>query len=93
MPAWQFYRDIGLKLDRRYPNFKNPEEFEKLMQENVPSWKGITLERLRHSSTVTWPLYHEGDQERTGTVFTEGKLLTPTGKMPVKDTLFGGIDR
>lgn len=93
VPAWQFYRDIGLKLDQRYPNFKNPEEFEKLMQENVPSWKGITLERLRHSSTVTWPLYHEGDQERTGTVFTEGKLLTPTGKMPVKDTLFGGIDR
>ena len=51
------------------------------------------MERMRKSPTVTWPLFAEGDKERTGTVFTEGKLLTPTGKMAVKDRVFGGIDR
>ncbi len=94
VPAWQFYRDIGRKLDpERYPDFKDPEEICRMLQAEVPSWKGLTMERMRHSSTVTWPLFAEGEEERKGTVFTEGKLLTPTGKMTVVDRVFGGINR
>lgn len=94
VPAWQFYRDIGRKVaPESYPDFKDPEELCRMMQGNVPSWKGITMERLRNSPTVTWPLYSEGEAERTGTIFTEGRLLTPTGKITVADRVFGGIDR
>lgn len=94
VPAWQFYRDVGRKVDpEHYPDFKDPEELCRMLQNIVPSWKGITLERLRASSTVTWPIFEEGGAERTGTVFSEGKLLTPTGKMMVSDRVFGGIDR
>jgi hypothetical protein len=63
------------------------------MQKHVPSWKGITMERLRSQSTVTWPIFEEGGAERTGTVFTEGKLLTPSGRMQVIDKVFGGLDK
>ncbi|MBO4316837.1 MAG: molybdopterin-dependent oxidoreductase [Mailhella sp.] len=94
VPAWQFYRDVGRKMDPdRYPDFNDPEDIIRLMQQHVPSWKGITMERLRSQSTVTWPLFEEGAAERTGTVFTEGKLLTATGKMPVVDKVFGGFDK
>ncbi|MBO4318555.1 MAG: molybdopterin-dependent oxidoreductase [Mailhella sp.] len=94
VPAWQFYRDIGRRMDpEHYPDFKDPEDIIRLMQKHVPSWKGITMERLRSQSTVTWPIFEEGGEERTGTVFTEGKLLTASGKMPVVDRVFGGLDR
>ncbi len=92
--AWQFYRDIGLKMDpEHYPNFKDPEEMCRMLADIVPSWKGITMERLRKQATVTWPLYAVGDKERTGSAFIEGKLLTASGKMPVKDRVFGGLDK
>lgn len=94
VPAWKFYHDIGRLVDpKRYPKFSSAEEICLMMQTFVPSWKGITMERLRSSSTVTWPLYREGDRERTGTVFSEGRLLTPTGTMIVKDRVFGEISR
>ncbi|WP_298069013.1 molybdopterin-dependent oxidoreductase [uncultured Mailhella sp.] len=94
VPAWQFYRDVGRRLDpERYPDFKDPEALCRMLQQLVPSWKGLSVERMRASSTVTWPLFEEGAGERTGTVFSEGKLLTPTGKMTVADRVFGGIDR
>lgn len=50
----------------------------------------MTLERLRESPDgLVWPLYSLEDKERTGSVFAEGKLLTPSGKMKAVDTLFG----
>ncbi|MDO5536306.1 MAG: molybdopterin-dependent oxidoreductase [Desulfovibrionaceae bacterium] len=94
VPAWQFYRDIGRKMDpERYPDFKDPEALCRLMQQKVPSWKGITMERLRSSSTVLWPIYEVGGAERAGSVFTEGKLLTPTGKMACADRVFGDMSK
>ena len=92
VPGWQFYRDVALAVDPKHmPNFRDPAELCHMLQRYVPSWKGITLERLRSSSTVTWPVFEEGGAERKGTVFTEGRLLTPTGKMQVVDRVFGGI--
>ena len=92
--AWQFYRDVGRLVDpEHYPDFSGPEDICRMMQAHVPSWKGITLERLKATSTLVWPLFGENDSERKGTVFSEGKLLTPTGTMQVQDRVFGGINR
>ena len=90
-PSWQFCRDVGRKLDPgRYPDFKDPEDLYRRFSALVPSWKGMTLERLRESPDgLVWPLYSLEDKERTGSVFAEGKLLTPSGKMKAVDTLFG----
>ena len=94
VPAWQFYRDVGRLVDpRRYPDFEGPEDICRMMQAHVPSWKGITMERLKASSTLVWPIYEQGAAERKGTVFSEGRLLTPSGKMRVQDRVFGGINR
>lgn len=93
VPDWQFYRDIGLRLDPdHYLNFKDPAELYRKFVEVVPSWKGLTLERVRAAEGgVVWPVYEEGGKERLGSSFTEGKLLTPDGTMPVRDRVFGRI--
>lgn len=92
VPAWQFYRDVGRLVDPdRYPEFADATELAGMLCKYVPSWKGMTLERLRVTPTLTWPIYEEGGKERSGSVFTEGRLLTPDGKMRVTDPVFGGI--
>ncbi len=90
---WQFYRDIGKKLaPGHYLDFAQPEDLYRKFVSMVPSWKGITLERLRKAEGgIVWPLYAEGDKEQLGSSFREGKLLTPDGTMPVKDRVFGRI--
>lgn len=94
VPAWQFYRDIGRRIDPdRYPDFQDPAGLLELMGRHVPSWRGITLEKLRNNPTVTWPLYSEDAPQRSGSLFSEGKLLVPGGKMTVTDPVFGGIDK
>lgn len=93
VPDWQFYRDIGFKLDpSHYLNFKDPEELYRKFVQIVPSWKGLTLERVKAAEGgVIWPIYEEGGKERPGTSFVDGKLLTPDGTMPVSDRVFGRI--
>jgi anaerobic selenocysteine-containing dehydrogenase len=93
VPDWQFYRDIGRRIaPDRYPAFEQPEDLYRQFVSVVPSWRGITLERLRRAEGgVVWPLFHEGDAERLGTLFVDGKLLTPDGAMPVNDSVFGRI--
>ena len=50
----------------------------------------MTPERLRESPDgLVWPLYSLEEKERSGSVFTEGKLLTPSGRMKVVHPLFG----
>ncbi|WP_238528167.1 molybdopterin-containing oxidoreductase family protein [Pseudodesulfovibrio mercurii] len=94
VPDWQFYRDIGRRIaGDRYPRFERPEDLYRLFVSLVPSWRGLTLERLRKAQGgMVWPRYHENDPERLGTSFTQGKLLTPDGRMPVDDSVFGRIN-
>ena len=94
-PSWRFYRDVGRTLDpQRYPDFRDPEDLYRRFTALVPSWKGMTLERLRTSPDgLVWPLYSIGEQERTGSVFTEGRLLTPTGRMAAAHRLFGRLSQ
>lgn len=93
VPAWQFYRDVGRLVDpERYPDFRDPEELCGMLNKVVPSWKGLTVERLRQApGGMIWPLYSLDDRERAGSAFVDGKLLTATGKMPVVDKVFGGL--
>ncbi len=93
VPDWQFYRDVGLKLDpEQYLNFKDPEDLFQKFVSVVPSWKGITLEGLKKAQGgMVWPRYAEGDPEQLGTSFKDGRLLTAGGVMPVKDRVFGRI--
>ena len=95
VPSWQFYRDVGRRLDpERYPDFKDPEELYRRFSALVPSWKGMTLERLRESPDgLVWPLYSLEEKERTGSVFVGGTLLTPSGKMKAMDSLFGKLSQ
>lgn len=94
-PSWQFYRDIGRKLDpERYPDFKDPEALYRLFSALVPSWKGMPIERLRQApGGLIWPLPTLDAQESRGSVFTEGRLLTPSGTMKARDTLFGKLSQ
>lgn len=94
VPAWQFYRDVGRLVDpERYPDFKDPEELCAMLNEVVPSWKGLTVERLRKApGGMVWPLYSLDEKERAGSAFVDGRLLTDTGKMPVVDKVFGGLN-
>lgn len=92
-PSWQFYRDVGRLVDpKRYPDFTDPEDLYRKFSAQVPSWKGITLERLRKSPDgLVWPLYSLEEHEKLDSVFTEGKLLTPSGKMQAVHSLFGRL--
>ena len=94
-PSWQFYRDIGRRLDpQHYPDFKDPEDLYRRFSALIPSWKGMTLERLRESPDgLVWPLYSMEAMESTGSVFTEGKLLTPDGRMKAADPVFGRLSQ
>lgn len=83
VPDWQFYRDVGRKIaPDRYPAFENPAELFELFRNTIPSWRGITLDRLRASPDgVVWPAEAPDSPERMGTVFTSGKLSTADGKL------------
>ena len=92
-PSWRFYRDVGRLVDpERYPDFRDPEDMYRRFTELVPSWKGMTLERLRKSPDgLVWPLFSADEPERTGCVFTEGRLLTPSGKMQAAHRVSGRL--
>lgn len=94
VPDWQFYRDIGRKLaGDKYPDFETPADLYRRFCEAIPSWKGMTLEKVRTSPDgMVWPRTSEHDRERTGTSFVDGRLLTPDGKMGMNDQVFGRIE-
>ena len=90
---WQFYRDIGRKLaPETYPDFTGPEELSERFRNTVPSWKAMSVSRMRQSPDgLIWPQPEEGAQERTGTVFTSGTYATEDGKVPLDLKLMGAF--
>lgn len=93
VPDWQFYRDIGRKLAPEiYPDFTGPEELSERFRNTVPSWKAMSVSRMRQSPDgLTWPQPEEGAQERIGTVFTSGTYATENGKIPLDLKLMGAF--
>lgn len=90
---WRFYRDLGRRLaPNAYPDFESPRELYEMAREAVPSWRGITLDRLAASpSGVTWPYYAEDEAERRGSIFRENRLLTADGKLAVDSKVLGNF--
>ncbi|MEG2172987.1 MAG: molybdopterin-dependent oxidoreductase, partial [Desulfovibrionaceae bacterium] len=82
VPCWQFYRDLGRAIaPETYPHFEKPADLYEMCRTRIPSWHGMTLERLRQSPDgLVWPLYENNAAELTGCHFREGKYLTPDGK-------------
>ena len=93
VPDWQFYRDIGRKLaPETYPDFTGPEELSERFRNTVPSWKAMSVSRMRQSPDgLIWPQPEEGVQERIGTVFTSGTYATENGKIPLDLKLMGAF--
>jgi len=79
---WRFYVDLGKKLNPdTYPDVNSAEDIFELFRKTVPSWKGLTLARLKASPTgITWPSYSEDEPESRGNMFKGGKVLTDDGK-------------
>lgn len=94
VPDWQFYRDVGRKLaPDRYPDFAGPAELFELFRTTVPSWRGMTVERLRASPDgVIWPSDSPDAPERTGSIFpADGRLLTADGRLDFAPKMLGNI--
>ena len=80
---WRFYVDLGKKLNpKTFPDVNSAEDIYELVRKTVPSWKGITLERLKASPTgVTWPSHSEDEPESRGSIFIDGRFLTDDEKV------------
>jgi anaerobic selenocysteine-containing dehydrogenase len=90
---WRFYVDLGRRLNPDgFPPVASAEEIYEMVRQTVPSWKGLTLERLKASPTgVTWPSYSAEEPERKGSVFTDGRFLTEDGKVHLSFRPLGPI--
>ncbi len=93
VPAWKFYGDVGRKLfGDKYPYFESPEAMYDKFCEIVPSWAGLTRDRVSKSPDgLVWPIFEKDGPELLGCTFREGRLNTPDGTMIVDDRVFGRI--
>ena len=90
---WRFYRDLGSRLAPDvYPGFESPRDLYRRFAAAVPSWRGLTLERLRgaHSGLI-WPCQAQDEPERRGSLFREGRLPTPDGKLNLETSVLGTL--
>jgi len=80
---WQFYTDLGRALNgEHFPEFTSAEDIYELFREKVKSWYGLTLEKVKTSSTgITWPYPEEYADEQRGSMFSDGNFLTADGKV------------
>jgi anaerobic selenocysteine-containing dehydrogenase len=90
---WRFYTDLGKRIcDGRFPPVNNAEEIYQLFFEEAPTWKGITLERLKESPTgITWPYPDATKPEARGTLYPDDRFLTPSGKVVLRIPALGPI--
>ena len=90
---WRFYVDLGKKLNpKTFPDVNSAEDIYELVRKTVPSWKGLTLERLKASPTgVTWPSYSEDEPESRGSIFIDGRFLTDDAKVQLSFKPIGPI--
>ncbi|MBW1913205.1 MAG: molybdopterin-dependent oxidoreductase, partial [Deltaproteobacteria bacterium] len=88
---WRFYMDLGKKINASFPNVNSAEEIYELVRKLSPSWKGITLERLKKTPTgITWPCLSE-DEDRRETIYPDNRFLTPSGKVELFTKVLGPI--
>jgi formate dehydrogenase (coenzyme F420) alpha subunit len=80
---WRFYCDLGRLLNKeRFPQIKGPEEIYEMVREASPSWKGLSIERLKKSPTgITWPSYSLDTPDTMQSMYTDNRFLTLDGKV------------
>jgi anaerobic selenocysteine-containing dehydrogenase len=90
---WRFYVDLGKKLNPdTYPHVNSAEDIFELFRKTVPSWNGITLERLKASPTgITWPSHSVDEPDSRGNMFKNGRVLTEDGKVVLSFKPMGKI--
>jgi anaerobic selenocysteine-containing dehydrogenase len=90
---WRFYLDLGKKLNpHTYPDVNSAEDIFELFRQTVPSWNGITLERLKASPTgITWPSYSVNEPDSRGNMFKDDRVLTEDGKVALSFKPIGKI--
>ena len=90
---WKFYSDLGRRLmPDVYPKFESAGELYEMFRKSVPSWRGITLERLKTAhSGIVWPCPSEDAPESIGSLFTEDKLLTEDGGLDLDMSVMGPL--
>lgn len=79
----EFYTDLGKKLSPgKFPSFRTAEEMYEALREKIPSWGGVTLERVKASNSgFIWPCLSVDEPESKGSIFRDGKFLTDDGKV------------
>lgn len=90
---WRFYADLGKKLNpEKFPAVESADEIYELVRRAVPSWKGLTLERVKSSPTgITWPCPSEDAPDNRGSIFSDGKFMTQDGKVQLDFKPLGPI--
>jgi len=90
---WRFYTDLGKKINQDgFPPVKSAEDIYELFREEVSSWKGLTLERLKSSPTgVTWPSWSTEQPDTRGTLYPHNQFQTPDGKVELRSRPLGPI--
>lgn len=83
IPDWKFYTDLGRKLlEGKYLTVNGPEDIYELHRSLTPSWKGLTLERLKKSPTgISWPCPAEDHPGTLGSLYPDNQFATPDKKV------------
>jgi formate dehydrogenase major subunit len=91
---WRFYSDLGKALNgEAFPDVSSAQDIYNLFRENVESWQGLTLNRLKSSSSgVTWPSFSEDQPDSKGTIFPEDKFATPDQRVDLASKPLGKIE-
>ena len=90
---WRFYSDLGKLLNEdRFPEIKSPEDIYEMVRETSPGWEGLSLERVKKSSTgVTWPSYSLDEPDTMESLYRDNRFLTPDGKVQLSIPGLGKI--
>jgi formate dehydrogenase (coenzyme F420) alpha subunit len=80
---WRFYCDLGRLLNKElFPQVKGPEDIYEMVREVSPSWKGLSIERLKQSPTgITWPSYSLEVTDTMESMYKDNRFLTQDGKV------------
>lgn len=90
---WRFYSDLGRKITGgAFPAVKRAGHIYEAFRKEAPTWKGITLERLKKSPTgITWPYPSLDEPEKRGSLYPNNQFLTPSGKVELRIPALGPI--
>jgi formate dehydrogenase major subunit len=90
---WRFYRDLGRKVcGDAFPEANSAEDIYELFREEAPTWKGISLERLKKSPTgIAWPYPDPNRPENRGSLLPNDHFPTTSGKVALRVPALGAI--